>query len=131
MLVQFGLQIIDDVADTAHNDQQTGGRKAVFLMGMLADKDYRAVIDIISPFAAGFVCLTPDSPRALPAEQLAAELRDRGFCAKPCATAQEGIASALSLAAELGGRDALPVVAFGSLYMAGAVRSAFRGIAAL
>ena len=105
------------------------GKKAVFLMGMLADKDYRAVIDIISPFAAGFVCLTPDSPRALPAEQLAAELRDRGFCAKPCATAQEGIASALSLAAELGGRDALPVVAFGSLYMAGAVRSAFRGIA--
>jgi dihydrofolate synthase/folylpolyglutamate synthase len=126
---------------------------------MLADKDYRAVIDIISPFAAGFVCLTPDSPRALPAEQLAAELRDRGFYARPCGTAEEGIEAALSLAAELGGKEngkeshqmpaeenmevppvkagaasdgqALPVVAFGSLYMAGAVRSAFRGIAAL
>ncbi len=135
------------------------GKKAVFLMGMLADKDYRAVIDIISPFAAGFVCLTPDSPRALPAEQLAAELRDRGFYARPCGTAEEGIEAALSLAAELGGKEtgreshqmpaeenmevppvkagaasdgqALPVVAFGSLYMAGAVRSAFRGIAAL
>ena len=50
-------------------------------MGMLADKDYRAVIDIISPFAASFVCLTPDSPRALPAEDLAEELRSRGFTA--------------------------------------------------
>lgn len=134
-------------------------KKAVFLMGMLADKDYRAVIDIISPFAAGFVCLTPDSPRALPAEQLALELRDRGFYAEPCGTAAEGIKRALSLAAEPGAGDygtqttkitmeknttalpagaktaaekeTLPVVSFGSLYMAGAVRSAFRTIAAL
>lgn len=117
------------------------GKKAVFLMGMLADKDYRAVIDIISPFAAGFVCLTPDSPRALPAEKLAAELQERGFYAKPCGTAAEGIKEALSLAARFGGRGcgtedtsedgALPVVSFGSLYMAGAVRSAFRSITGL
>lgn len=117
------------------------GKKAVFLMGMLADKDYRAVIDIISPFAAGFVCLTPDSPRALPAEKLAAELQERGFYAKPCGTAAEGIKEALSLAARLGGRGcgtedtseegALPVVSFGSLYMAGAVRSAFRSFTGL
>ena len=117
------------------------GKKAVFLMGMLADKDYRAVIDIISPFAAGFVCLTPDSPRALPAEKLAAELQERGFYAKPCGTAAEGIKEALSLAVRLGGRGcgtedtsekgALPVVSFGSLYMAGAVRSAFRSFAGL
>ena len=117
------------------------GKKAVFLMGMLADKDYRAVIDIISPFAAGFVCLTPDSPRALPAEKLAAELQERGFYAKPCGTAAEGIKEALSLAVRLGGRGcgtedtsekgALPVVSFGSLYMAGAVRSAFRSFTGL
>jgi dihydrofolate synthase/folylpolyglutamate synthase len=117
------------------------GKKAVFLMGMLADKDYRAVIDIITPFAAGFVCLTPDSPRALPAEKLAAELHERGFYAKPCGTAAEGIKEALSLAVRLGGRGcgtedtseegALPVVSFGSLYMAGAVRSAFRSFAGL
>ena len=117
------------------------GKKAVFLMGMLADKDYRAVIDIISPFAAGFVCLTPDSPRALPAEKLAAELQERGFYAKPCGTAAEGIKEALSLAVRLGGRGcgtedtseegALPVISFGTLYMAGAVRSAFRSFAGL
>ena len=108
------------------------GKKAVFLMGMLADKDYRAVIDIISSFAAGFICLTPDSPRALTAEQLASELSGRGFYAKPCGTAQEGITAALALAEEFSSdNEALPVVSFGSLYMAGAVRTAFRSMKAL
>ena len=146
----------EDPAKELPSGKREQGKKAVFLMGMLADKDYRTVIDIISPFAAGFVCLTPDSPRALTAEQLASELRDRGFYAKPCGTASEGISAALSLAAELGARacgaespemaagenkaelpvltgdasydEALAVVSFGSLYMAGAVRSAFRAL---
>jgi 5-formyltetrahydrofolate cyclo-ligase len=117
--------------------KDTVEKKAVFLMGMLADKDYHAVIDIISPFAAGFVCLTPDSPRALPAEKLAAELEERGFSARPCGTAAEGIETALCLAGESfsrrshAGQDAgraLPVVAFGSLYMAGHVRSVFSSV---
>ena len=47
--------------------QYLPGRRVVFLMGMLADKDYGRVIDIVAPFAEKFVCLTPDSPRALPA----------------------------------------------------------------
>ena len=101
-------------------------QKAVFLMGMLADKDYRAVIDIISPFAAGFVCLTPDSPRALTAAELAAELRNRGFRAQPCQSAPEGIEAAFRMAEGTDGICKSPaVVAFGSLYMAGDVRSAF------
>lgn len=117
--------------------KDTVEKKAVFLMGMLADKDYHAVIDIISPFAAGFVCLTPDSPRALPAEKLAAELEERGFSARPCGTAAEGIETALCLAEKSfseeshAGQDAgraLPVVAFGSLYMAGHVRSVFSSV---
>ncbi len=145
------------------------GGKIVFLMGMLADKDYRAVIDIISPFAAAFVCLTPDSPRALPAQKLSEELRGRGFSAVACATAEEGIETALAMAQTIGEKTAdnsiqksgtvpgqnpeedpakgakeagamparnpealegepLPVIAFGSLYMAGQVRSAFPGV---
>ena len=110
---------------TQKDRQQAGGRKAVFLMGMLADKDHASVIGIIAPFAAGFVCLTPESPRALPAEVLASELQERGFSAKACRNAQEGIETALEWAHECGG---LPVVSFGSLYMAGAVRSAFSSV---
>lgn len=98
------------------------GTRCIFLLGVLKDKDYRRMTDIIAPFAGGFVCLTPSSPRALPAEELARELASRGFDACAAATPSEGITMALGQAAAAGG---LPVVAFGSLYMAGAVRSAF------
>ena len=107
--------------------QYLPGRRVIFLMGMLADKDYNRVIDIVSPFAWGFVCLTPDSPRALPARQLAGDLCGRGFDAVPCETVEEGILTALAKAEELSA-DAEPepaVIAFGSLYMAGAVRGTF------
>ena len=100
---------------------ESGDPKVIFLMGMLADKDYRRVIDILEPFSAGFICLTPDSPRALPAEALAQELRDRGHAAQAYETADEGTEAALKAA----GEESLPVIAFGSLYMAGALRSAF------
>ncbi len=107
--------------------QYLPGRRVVFLMGMLADKDYGRVIDIVAPFAEKFVCLTPDSPRALPARQLAGELHGRGFEAVPCATVEEGILTALAKAEELStdaGQEPA-VIAFGSLYMAGAVRGTF------
>ena len=78
-----------------------GKGRIVFLMGMLADKDYRTVIDIISPFAAAFVCLTPDSRRALSAEDLAEELRGRGFAAYPCKNARKGIEKALKAAEKI------------------------------
>ena len=92
--------------------------RMTFLMGVLADKDYEAMLDAVAPFADRFVCVTPDSPRALPAAALAERVRARGLPAQACGTVPE----ALSAALEYGG----PVTAFGSLYMAGAVRTAFR-----
>jgi 5-formyltetrahydrofolate cyclo-ligase len=87
-------------------------------MGVLADKDHGAMLDLVSPYADRVVCLTPDSPRAMTAQALAEEVTSR--CHLPatvCETAAEGVRVSLSL-----GR---PVVAFGSLYLAGAVRTAF------
>lgn len=95
-------------------------KKVTFLMGVLADKDWWAMLDSVAPHAARFVCVTPDSPRSLEGERLAAELTHLGFDAEACATVEEGIRTALAA----GG----PVVAFGSLYMAGAVRTAFRPV---
>lgn len=48
------------------------GQKVTLLMGVLADKDYRTILDTLLPFAAGFVCVTPDSPRSLSGADLAA-----------------------------------------------------------
>ena len=98
------------------------GVKFVCLMGVLADKDYAAMVDAVLPLAERFVCVTPNSARALPAGKLCEFLRERGAEAETCGSMDEGILKAL-LAADEDGR----VVAFGSLYIAGAVR---RGYAA-
>ena len=97
------------------------GEKVVFLAGMLADKDYKKIIEQTAPLAQEFFCLTPFSERALPAEVLAACLMEQGASAAVCTDVADGIRAALSAAGD-GGR----VVAFGSLYLAGAVREAFR-----
>lgn len=98
------------------------GDKSVFLMGVLADKDYAAMADAVLPLAERFVCVTPESARALPAGELCEFLCSRGAEAEECGSIDEGILKALLAAGEDG-----RVVAFGSLYMAGAVR---RGYAA-
>ncbi|MCR4657005.1 MAG: bifunctional folylpolyglutamate synthase/dihydrofolate synthase [Lachnospiraceae bacterium] len=97
------------------------GEKAVFLMGVLADKDYEHMIESVLPYAASFVCVTVDSPRALSAKDLESCILKQGVHAVSCSSVYEGIEQALKLS---GGSS--PVVAFGSLYMAGEVRSGFK-----
>lgn len=118
--------------DGGHNPQCAGvlqemlreylpGERVVFLIGLLRDKDRKAIYDIISPLAASFVCLTPDSDRAMPAEELAEEIkRETGKVAVFCTDIPSGIQTAL----ETGQK----VVAFGSLYMAGFIRDAFPAV---
>ena len=48
--------------------------KHIFLVGVMADKDYPALFDILNEAADEFVCVTPSNPRALKAEALAAFL---------------------------------------------------------
>ncbi|MBR4719158.1 MAG: bifunctional folylpolyglutamate synthase/dihydrofolate synthase [Lachnospiraceae bacterium] len=93
------------------------GQKSVFLMGVLADKNYEEMIDSVIPYASLFVCVTVDSSRALKASDLSRCIEERGFTAVTCDTVFEGIDKALKLS-----KGTEPVVAFGSLYMAGAIR---------
>lgn len=92
------------------------GQKVTFLMGVLADKDWHAMVRAVAPHAARFFCLTPQSPRALPAQELAHWLRGEGLEA----LAFDSVADAIDRALE----GDTPTVAFGSLYMAGAIRAA-------
>ena len=97
------------------------GKKAVFLLGVLRDKDYPRMIEAILPLAREFICLTPLSDRALGAGELAAYLTERG--AKAAAFAE--IADGLRAAFDAAGADGA-VVAFGSLYLVGAIRGAYQ-----
>ena len=93
------------------------GQKLTFLIGILADKDYAQMLKLVAPFARDFICVTPDSPRALRAEALAEIITGMGFPAVACDSIEDGVRFALN--------TGTPVMAFGSLYLAGHVRSVF------
>lgn len=94
-------------------------QKLIVLTGVLADKDYAAMYEKTAPLAAAFVTVTPPNPRALPAQALAERL---SVCQKPvtaCQTVGEGVQTAVALAKA----QNAAVLAYGSLYMAGEIRS--------
>lgn len=93
-------------------------KKLIFLAGVLADKDWSAMLEEILPLAKEFYTIAPESERAMSASDLAGCLAGRGARAIPCESAGEGLNRALAAA---GPEDAVCVC--GSLYMIGAVRS--------
>ena len=125
--------------------------KIVFLMGVLADKEYDKMLRYLLPHAKAFVCVTPDNPRALAAERLAEIIRNltrdlsrRGIAAElsdndagagrgdecvcgVAAFAEKSIADGVKRALLLA--DGGPVAACGSLYMMGDVRKEFSKLA--
>ena len=94
------------------------GSKFTFILGILSDKNYEQMTDMLMPLAERFICLTPDSPRALPADELAAVITAKGGTAESLGSDIDG---ALARAAALGA----PTVAMGSLYLAGLIRDRF------
>ena len=84
-------------------------RRRVILFGVLADKDYMGLAAILNEAADEFVTITPQSPRALDAQELAESLAVFG---KPV-TACGSIPEAVKLAQERAGKDGV-VCAVGS-----------------
>ena len=118
------------LVDGAHNPQGVSAlkrsleelypdEKFVFVVGVLADKDYDSMMEEMVPLAKEFVCVTVESDRALQAKDLAAYLNSLG--AKACA--KEGIKEAFDFA--LSNVTNEKIVAFGSLYFVGDVLQYF------
>ena len=116
--------------DGAHNPQGVAAlveyvdafladRRRVLLSGVLADKLQSEMLDQMVHIAGEIVTVTPDTPRAMSAGEYAARLNARGGHATPADTLAEGLRRALDAAGEDG-----VVVAAGSLYFAGALRTA-------
>ncbi|MBR4910419.1 MAG: bifunctional folylpolyglutamate synthase/dihydrofolate synthase [Clostridia bacterium] len=118
------------IYDGAHNPQgaealadtlRTAGiEKAVFLIGVMADKDYTLLIKTVLPFAKRVFTVTPDNPRSLDAKALAEAFTRNGIAAKPFDTVTDGVAAAIKAAK----KESLPLISCGTLYMYGEVRSA-------
>ena len=102
-------------------EQYLSGRRLIALTGVMADKDYGDMYRLVAPYFSAFVTVTPDNPRAMPAERLAEVLVPFGKPVTACATVEQGVAHTIALARA---EENAAVVAFGSLYMVGAIRAA-------
>ena len=92
------------------------GQKAVLVLGIMADKDVEEMLELLTPVASAVFTVTPDSPRAMAAEELARRVEARGIPAQPCETP----AQALRQAAHRAGTGGA-VCVLGSLYLAGEI----------
>lgn len=110
------------IVDGAHNrdaaeklagtiENYLKGKRLIYIVGVLADKDYDAVIEKTAGYASEIITvMTPDNERALPAEELAKAVA----VYNPRVQAAESVEDAVNRAYSLAGKDDV-ILAFGSL----------------
>lgn len=110
------------IVDGAHNrdaaaklaeciEHYLSGKRLIYIMGVLADKEYEVVVQTTVPYAAEVITvMTPDNPRALAAEELAKTVRAYNPHVQAAASIEEAVGKAYELAEP---EDV--ILAFGSL----------------
>ena len=128
------------VVDGGHNPQGAvvlaesladafGGKRIVFLMSVLADKDYRTMIRSVAPLGAAWVCVTsPNVLRALSGDDLATAVTEesQALGLNPQVQVAPDFASAMACAKELAGDEGV-VCAWGSLYSVSLLKGVLEG----
>ena len=118
-----GAHNVHGVTALAQSLREAGnGTKYTFFMGVMADKDYETMVDLILPLAKRIYALEPDSDRALSAEKLCGLIRQKGGNADVCADARQ-----LSELVYAQPQDEKCVI-FGSLYLIGEIRQRLKNI---
>ena len=113
-------------ADGAHNEdaarslretmqQYFGDKKLIFIMGVLADKEYEKVIGLTADMAEFIITITPPSPRALDAEQLRMAVSKVNRNVSTALTLKEAVRGAYEYAKSGDDAENYVIVAFGSL----------------
>ena len=120
-MIKYGK--FDLILDGAHNPDAAGmlkeslkhyvKGKAVFIMGMFADKEWEKTLHILAPCMSDIVCLSlPDRNRSLPGNVLAEAAMKAGIRASACGSIEEAFETARVLAQADGIKT---IVATGSL----------------
>ncbi len=106
------------------------GKKVVYIIGVLKDKDYPEMLETVLPSGSAFICIEPPNPRALTAYQMARAIRWTGqdiigctACVRPYEA--KSIPDAVAHARDVAGPDGI-VCAFGSLYSIHDIMEALR-----
>ncbi len=116
-----GSHNIQGVTAAAESIKTFFKEKVILLMGVLADKDYRDMVSILSPLVNEVYTVTPDSPRALKSDDLASVFGEFGIKSTPFDDIESGVAEAYVKAKT----QNMPLIMLGSLYMYGDVFKAF------
>lgn len=137
------------ILDGGHNEQGAQalrdtlvklcpGRKLVILCGVMADKAYDKMLEIIlsseSYMISAILCTTPDNERALKASDLANaatkildNLPDNSYNKLAMVFFDDDVAVMTNEAIQIAVNTDSAMVAFGSLYMAGRIREIAKG----
>ena len=99
-----------------------GSQKVNLLSGVMADKNRDEMIETMKPVTARVFTVTPNNPRALSAEEYAAQLSSHNILATAYASVSEGVRAAIESSKEEG----IPLVCLGSLYLYEEVEAAVR-----
>ena len=110
------------IFDGAHNPQGVEAavesiglyfkEKVCLVTGVLRDKDYTYISQRLSTVAKAAYTFTPDSPRALSADEYASVLVDAGISA----VSSDSVKNALDSAREYAKVNSCPIICVGSLY---------------
>lgn len=113
--------------DGAHNpaaalalQDMLKGKKAIAVLGMLAEKDVEGVLDILVPMFEQIIVTRPVGERAVEAEAMASMVRERGREVIVEKDIEKAMSRAMSLA-----QEGEIILATGSFYLIGEVRELF------
>lgn len=112
------------ISDGAHNPEGIAAavagirtyfprERVLLLTAVMADKDYRGMVEALTPVVGEVFTLTPDNPRALPADDFAAVWREHGIPAIGFDTPKAAVDAAVRAAKA----QKKPLFSLGSLYM--------------
>ena len=93
-------------------------RRIIYIMGVLADKDYSSIVRITAPLAEVIITITPDNNRALASSQLAKEAKQY---TKANVIDAGNVEQAVKLAYEEAGSEDV-ILSFGSLSYLGEMK---------
>ncbi|HTZ17462.1 MAG TPA: folylpolyglutamate synthase/dihydrofolate synthase family protein [Dissulfurispiraceae bacterium] len=119
------------IVDGAHNAEAAGAlagfvtgylpdRKIIMVLGIMADKDIKEILDALLPVAAETIFTSPAYSRAESPDRLADLARAEGFAnIRVAATLRDALGAAKELQSSLSGAKPAVIIITGSFYTAG------------
>jgi dihydrofolate synthase/folylpolyglutamate synthase len=99
------------------------GKKIIFIIGVLKDKDYISIIEPVVPIVSEFIAVRPENDRGMTAQELAIILRS--YCKE--VSVSDKIEEAIIYSIKKVSKEGI-ICAYGSLYYIGEIRRFFQGL---